>query len=131
MSVDVRQLEPCFGIGYSLALICRPTSVDMKLYIISGVGSKEVGDEGTACSLGWLNMQFATLTQSVTVTCTTCSLGWLSMQSPLGMLPDAGMTVKGDRHKVTGVKLIGSSQPREILRWVSTLPNCLLALGTY
>ena len=34
VSVDVKQIEPCLGIGHSLSLICQPTSEDIKLYII-------------------------------------------------------------------------------------------------
>ena len=30
-------IEPCFGIGHSLSLICQSTSEDMKLYIIISI----------------------------------------------------------------------------------------------
>ena len=39
VSVDVSYIEPCFGIGHSLSLICQLTSVDIKHhFIISEVG---------------------------------------------------------------------------------------------
>ena len=34
VSVEVNNTEPCFGTGYSLSLICQPTSEDMKLNFI-------------------------------------------------------------------------------------------------
>ena len=44
VSVDVN-IEPCFGSGHSLSLICQPTSEDMKLYIII-IREREGGGRG-------------------------------------------------------------------------------------
>ena len=35
ISVDVKHIEPCLGIGQRLSLICQLTSEDMKLYFIA------------------------------------------------------------------------------------------------
>ena len=34
VSVDVNNIEPCFGIGLSLSLICQPTSADIKQHFV-------------------------------------------------------------------------------------------------
>ena len=37
LTVSVSNIEPCFGTGHTLSLICQPTSEDMKLYIITAL----------------------------------------------------------------------------------------------